>query len=95
MGLVQGVDALEHAASAAERWRVHFHVPVFAAELGVLASTQPFLVELLQHMRRTGATSQFEVETYTWDVLPAAYRNVELSAAIARELNWVKTQLGQ
>jgi hypothetical protein len=27
-------------------------------------------------------------------VLPAAYRKVELSAAIARELNWVKAQLG-
>ncbi len=33
------------------------------------------------------------VETYTWDVLPARYREVAVSAAIARELDWVKDRL--
>jgi hypothetical protein len=34
------------------------------------------------------------VETYTWDVLPERYRRTPVAPAIARELNWVKKQLG-
>jgi len=94
-GLARYLDldhALEHAREA-KRWRVHFHVPVFATDLGVLASTQPFLVELLQHVRRTNASAQFEVETYTWDVLPAEHRAMPLEDAIVRELAWTAAQL--
>jgi sugar phosphate isomerase/epimerase len=85
-------DALERAREA-KRWRVHFHVPVFAEDLGALASTQPFLVELLQHVRRTNAATQFEVETYTWDVLPPEHRTTAVEDAIVRELKWTATRL--
>jgi hypothetical protein len=85
-------DALERGRDA-KRWRVHFHVPVFAAELGTLASTQGFLAELLHHVRKTNASQQFEVETYTWDVLPAEHRALPLPDAIVRELTWTKSQL--
>ncbi len=86
-------DALERGRDA-KRWRVHFHVPVFATELGALGSTQGFLAELLKHVRRTNATQQFEVETYTWDVLPVEHRDVPVATAIVRELQWTKAQLG-
>jgi hypothetical protein len=36
-----------------------------------------------------------EVETYTWDVLPAEYRTTDVSTAIARELSWVRDQILQ
>ncbi|HET6584324.1 MAG TPA: hypothetical protein VFG69_12770, partial [Nannocystaceae bacterium] len=94
-GLVRWLDlgdALESAREA-KRWRVHFHVPVFAAELGVLGSTQGFLVELLHHVRRRDACAQFEVETYTWDVLPPEHRGLAIEDAIARELRWTRAQL--
>jgi hypothetical protein len=87
-------DALESAREA-KRWRVHFHVPVFAAELGVLGSTQGFLVELLHHVRRTGASAQFEVETYTWDDLPPEHRALAIEDAIVRELRWTRAQIGE
>ena len=35
-----------------------------------------------------------EVETYTWDVLPPALRDGDLERDIARELTWVRSQLG-
>jgi hypothetical protein len=34
-----------------------------------------------------------EVETYTWDVLPAALRRESRADAIAREMKWVMQEL--
>ena len=52
-------------------------------------TTQAFLKEVLALQARAPFTSQLEVETYTWDVLPQQYRGLAVSDAIARELNWV------
>jgi hypothetical protein len=38
-------------------------------------------------------SSHLEVETYTWNVLPAEYRDVDVVDAVVRELNWVRQQL--
>jgi hypothetical protein len=85
----------ESARAAGSEWRVHFHVPVFLEQMEHFGTTQSFLAEILALHRAEPISRHLEVETYTWDVLPASYRNVELSSAIARELNWVKAQLGQ
>ena len=88
-------QALAEAGSAeGSEWRVHFHVPIFLERMEHFDTTQAFLAEILQLHRKEPVSAHLEVETYTWDVLPAAYRGVALSAAIARELNWVKAQLG-
>jgi sugar phosphate isomerase/epimerase len=71
-------------------WRVHFHVPVFRAELGPLRGTQPFLRELLARVRVQAVSPHLEVETYTWDVLPEEHRRDGVLADISRELSWVR-----
>ncbi len=88
-------DALR-ALPAAEgaQWRSHFHVPVFLEEMEHFATTQHFLRDILELHARQPISDHLEVETYTWDVLPAQYRNVDLSTAIARELRWVCEVLG-
>ena len=87
-------DALAAIAdSAGAEWRVHFHVPVFLAELEHFATTQAFLREILQLHRERPISNHLEVETYTWDVLPERYRRVDVASAIARELAWVIEQL--
>jgi sugar phosphate isomerase/epimerase len=91
--LPQALAEAERAAGA--EWRVHFHVPVFLEQMAHFGTTQSFLAEILALHRADPISPHLEVETYTWDVLPASYRNVGLSAAIARELNWVKAQLAQ
>jgi sugar phosphate isomerase/epimerase len=89
-------QALAEAGRAAgAEWRVHFHVPVFLEQMTHFGTTQAFLAEILRLHRAEPISPHLEVETYTWDVLPEAYRNVDLSSAIARELNWVKGQLQQ
>jgi len=91
-------DALRQAASAgpqaSEReWRVHCHVPVFLESFGVLESTRAFLVAVLERQRAGVLSEHLEVETYTWDVLPAALREGDVAVAIARELNFVLSVL--
>jgi hypothetical protein len=87
-------DALDNMeAAAGHEWRIHFHVPIFLEEMAEVGTTQSFLRDILAIQRDTPMTNQLEVETYTWDVLPETYRNVGVSAAIARELAWVRDQL--
>lgn len=77
----------------APEWRVHCHVPVFLAEAGIAATTQPFLAEILALHRAAPISPHLEVETYTWDVLPAALRDEDVTVAIARELAWCRDRL--
>jgi len=74
-------------------WRVHFHVPVFLAELDGFSSTQGFVREALALQRAAPRSPHLEVETYTWSVLPARARDVPMEEAIARELHWVLGEL--
>lgn len=101
--LTRFCDLPEALASAREpgwsdfpaEWRVHFHVPVFLERYGVLESTQGFLRELLALHRAQPISDHLEVETYTWDVLPAELRSERVTTAISRELQFVLRELGQ
>ena len=81
-------------ATADREWRVHFHVPIFLAELAPFASTQSFVRDVLAIHRASPVSSHLEVETYTWDVLPEPFRSGSVDQAVARELAWVRTELG-
>jgi len=91
LDLPEALQALDQAIG--HEWRVHFHVPIFLAELEHFSTTQDFLKEILALHREEPISDHLEVETYTWDVLPERYRGVDVSTAIARELNWVRTEL--
>jgi hypothetical protein len=86
-------EALEDADNpAVTEWRSHFHVPVFLEDFGVLHSTQEDIRQVLALQKERPFTQHMEVETYTWDVLPPAYKQ-EMGSSISRELNWIKSQL--
>jgi hypothetical protein len=88
-------DALTAAAGdpLPREWRVHFHVPLFREQLGSLRSTQPWVAALLRQLAARAYDGHLEVETYTWDVLPEAYRGEPVETAVARELAWTMEQL--
>ena len=95
--LVRFLDLGEAFASIEEamghEWRVHCHVPVFQDELPQLATTQDVLLTALELHKQSPLSQHLEVETYTFDVLPAELRDAPVEDAIARELGWVKDQL--
>lgn len=95
-------DLPEALASVAWRgrgpWRVHFHVPVFRERAaGSLTTTRPFLDRVLARVAAGGVTDHVEIETYTWDVLPADERadgsGDDLVEALAREYESVLASL--
>jgi len=101
-GLMRYVDlpealAATHGSTAAvhsAEWRVHFHVPIFLESMNAFDTTQADLAAVLAALKQDPYCPYLEVETYTWDVLPAEYRTSDVCTAIARELTWVRTQLG-
>lgn len=75
---------------APEECRVHFHVPIFLAELGGIGTTRFFLEDCLP---RLPAGTPLEVETYSFGALPPELRLDSLGQSIARELAWVRETL--
>jgi sugar phosphate isomerase/epimerase len=94
LDLPEALEAALRDGGGAREWRIHFHVPLFREELGPFASTQDYLRGVLRLLRREAYSPHLEVETYTWDVLPEAYRKEDIAVAVARELHWVLEQLG-
>jgi hypothetical protein len=94
-------DALQAAAlgDIGEEWRIHFHVPVFTDRLSDnlvrFESTSAFLTDLLRQLAKNPVSTHLEVETYTWDVLPADLRSTTVDEAIAREMHWTLAALDQ
>ncbi|WP_018618356.1 metabolite traffic protein EboE [Spirosoma luteum] len=90
-GLLRFPDLPEALAAFSDdhaEWRAHFHVPLFVDDYGVLKSTQDDIREVLRLQAERAFTSQMEVETYTWGVLPGELKK-ELIDSIERELTWV------
>jgi hypothetical protein len=81
------------AGRASGEWRIHCHVPVFLEDLGAWRSTRPDLQAALDALRHEALTPHLEVETYTWDVLPAALKAGSKADGIARELAYVLEEL--
>ena len=73
---------------AGAEWRIHFHVPLFTAEYDGLGSSQAYVEQVIAIARRSGLTRHFEIETYTWDVLPSGLK-FDLLDSIGREYEWV------
>ncbi|GAA4057012.1 metabolite traffic protein EboE [Streptomyces shaanxiensis] len=93
---LRGTDDLDEALKGdslpdASPWRAHFHVPLHAAPAAPLTSTLPVLKAALTRLvgGPTPLTRHLEVETYTWQALPAELRpraRSQLADGIAAEL---------
>lgn len=72
----------------AEEWRLHFHVPVFVEAYEAFDSTQDSIIRTFRLLQERSFANHLEIETYTWDVLPADLKG-PLESMISRELQWV------
>ena len=73
--------------------RVHFHIPLDARPVAPLASTQHHVEQTLQWCKKHPAVCKhFEIETYTWAVLPQNLQR-PVEQQIAAEYHWVLSQL--
>ncbi|HZM79680.1 MAG TPA: metabolite traffic protein EboE [Candidatus Limnocylindrales bacterium] len=79
-------------------WRIHYHVPLHAEPAAPLASTVPVLQAAVRELLSgpEPACDHFDVETYTWSVLPLEQRPRDaagLAAGIAAELAFARALL--
>jgi len=88
--LSQALEQFDKAA--AKEWRIHFHVPLFLDEFGELRSTRDHIEEALPYLLEKSSCTHYEIETYTWDVLPERFK-AGLTESIEREYRWMFEQL--
>lgn len=81
-------DSARYPQQALEA-RVHFHIPLDSEPDAPLASTRYHAMETLQWcLHHPEACGHFEIETYTWAVLPESMRR-RVDQQIAAEYIWV------
>ncbi|MEX0684949.1 MAG: metabolite traffic protein EboE [Balneolales bacterium] len=84
-------DALTHISQQYEdalEWRIHFHVPIFVEAYALFMSTQKEIIDTLILQNQHPFCRHFEIETYTWEVLPDTLKT-DLSNLITKEFEWV------
>ena len=98
--LVRAVDLTRELAlsppaefRAADEWRVHFHVPVDAEQLGPLGTTRTELKQALHAVAALEYAPHLEVETYTWEVLPDG-KKTDLVDGLTAEMTATAALLG-
>jgi sugar phosphate isomerase/epimerase len=85
-------QALAAPTGGIRSWRVHFHLPVFVADLPECRTTQPFLRRILPLFPES---APLEVETYTWGVLPPELKTGDVADSVVREIAWVNRARGR
>lgn len=83
----------------AEGWRCHFHVPIGWRGEAPLRTTRADWEAAVRAVQASGACAQFEVETYSWHVLPPTERraegNSDLHDSVVDELETLQAVLGE
>lgn len=74
-------------------WRTHFHVPLHLAGAPPLASTAARLDPPFWRQAMAGSISHFEIETYTYSVLPDSLRSGGVEDSIRREFEWALARM--
>jgi len=93
LNLAEAIAAWRLDPAGQREWRTHVHVPVFLDDLGELRTTRLGIEAALRVHAETPLSDHLEIETYTWDVLPAHLRTDEIAGAVSRELEWVRQAL--
>jgi hypothetical protein len=95
LNLQDAFAAFEKDPGGQREWRTHFHVPIFLDDLGEHFKTTRFAIEeALAFHKRTPLSTQLEIETYTWDVLPDHLKTGDIVDYVVMEIEWVRAQLG-
>ena len=77
-------------------WRIHFHVPLHSRLTGRFENTTDHLLGVLDLLgRQPGLCSHFEMETYTWEVLPPELKQREVVEQLVCEYDWLLRQLAR
>jgi hypothetical protein len=81
--------ALAETGSRAEEWRVHFHIPLHSPPGEWFDHTTDHLLGVLDILQKDPhLCSHLEMETYTWEVMPAELKGRSVVDQLASEYEW-------
>jgi hypothetical protein len=87
-------EAAKHPPAPNTEWRIHFHIPLQSVPAAGLGHTADHLLAVLAEVRaHPQLCSHLELETYTWEVLPASLKSRHVVDQLAAEYEWVLAKL--
>ncbi|MFM8360249.1 MAG: hypothetical protein ACKOET_17005, partial [Verrucomicrobiota bacterium] len=80
---------VEEGPQLDREWRIHFHIPLHAAPGGSFGTTADHVTGVLDEVRRAPSMCRhFEMETYTWEVLPGELKQHSVVDQLVAEYAW-------
>jgi sugar phosphate isomerase/epimerase len=77
-------------------WRIHFHIPLHAAPTPLFGTTADHLTGVLDVLRQQPSLCQhFEMETYTWEVMPADLKHRNVVDQLVGEYEWTLARFAE
>lgn len=77
----------------ADEWRIHFHIPLHSSPGAPLESTSDQISSVLDIVKGSpDMCRHFEMETYTWEVLPGGLGAVNVVDQLVREYEWTLSE---
>jgi sugar phosphate isomerase/epimerase len=87
-------EALSSPVIDQDTWRVHCHIPLYYRERDGIGTTADLLTPELMSIL-FAASRHFEIETYTFDVLPADMRERGVRHSIIEEFKWIQARISK
>ena len=93
-------EALDTSATASSQyeleWRIHFHIPLHAKPTALFDTTADHLIGVLDEVKRSPSLcAHFEMETYTWEVMPAELKKRNVVDQLVSEYEWTLARLAE
>lgn len=86
----------ERDGTGDDEWRIHFHVPLHAAPTALFDTTADHLRDALDWLAmHPDSCSHLEMETYTWEVMPAGLKNRSVVDQLVEEYRWTLAALAE
>ena len=87
--LDMALQARRKGEDTADEWRIHFHIPLHHSPGYPLESTSDHISSVLDILKnKPEICHHFEMETYTWEVLPGGLGTSDVLDQLVREYDW-------
>ena len=83
------LEARKEGKDRADEWRIHFHIPLHSSPGAPLDSTADHIQDALDIVQsRPDICRHYEMETYTWEVLPGDLGTTDVVDQLVKEYQW-------
>lgn len=75
-------------------WRIHFHIPIHSGPTPLFGNTSDHILGVMDALQANPKLcSHLEMETYTWEVMPAELKNRSVVEQLVSEYDWCLAHL--